>query len=568
VSVSGSGSQTFSLPLLSQSGITYSFSGNNKSPLLYAGFSQPFVNQAEYGSAYVGVNARLTPICDRLQPQRGGGFFCAVPYRYVVTVAGQTYQAVTVCPYRYVANGTSCYFGRSSVAGTLVVTIAGQTYNAITICDAWGTGKYSYQCTANHYEISSSYTGTLTISGTANVFIRTVIGPISGIGDGAPSGTYLCPSGTFVYGFGTNTRQNIRNDGAHIVIKEIYCAESFGMTTDTIRAVSLYPGGGGVCNQNEYVKGFASFRAQADRLNYSIPSTLYCGRLITPSTQVSADAFNILNYNNGNSYVFSAGLGSVKAIAGLTGSIGYGPGGAGGPRFEPNNFYSRRMPTLINGSCSATHYNCVAGSSANNVNGLGAYTWSCVGSGAGTTASCSEAKPPTAILSANPSIIDSGESAKLTWSSTDATSCASTNAFFSTGNAASNSNGVSVTPSSSTTYSIICSGPVGTSSPATATVTVRIPTVSITAVPNRVTSGSSTTVSWNATNVNTCTITRNNVIWQTLTANISRIVSGSVPDVITSQTTYIIMCTNNASASASATTATQVVNVVSSFQEF
>lgn len=47
---------------------------------------------------------------------------------------------------------------------------------------------------------------------------------------------------------------------------------------------------------------------------------------------------------------------------------------------------------IVNGSCSTTHYGCVSGTSASNVNGTSAYTWSCNGSGGGYTASCSELK--------------------------------------------------------------------------------------------------------------------------------------------------------------------------------
>lgn len=43
----------------------------------------------------------------------------------------------------------------------------------------------------------------------------------------------------------------------------------------------------------------------------------------------------------------------------------------------------------VNGVCSASHWNCSAGSSTNNA-GTGPWTWSCVGSGGGSTASCSE----------------------------------------------------------------------------------------------------------------------------------------------------------------------------------
>lgn len=183
---------------------------------------------------------------------------------------------------------------------------------------------------------------------------------------------------------------------------------------------------------------------------------------------------------------------------------------------------------------------------------------------------------PTATLSANPSTIDSGQSSTLSWSSARATSCTAVGGF-STGGATSGSASTGAL-SSTQNYRISCTGSAGTASSNIATVTVLVPTVSISASPDRVvTSGGgsggngSTTISWNATNVNTCTITKNGATWKTLTSSGSpRTLSGSAPDTVSGQTSYVMSCTNNASASADAVaaTATQVVNVVTSFRNF
>lgn len=178
---------------------------------------------------------------------------------------------------------------------------------------------------------------------------------------------------------------------------------------------------------------------------------------------------------------------------------------------------------------------------------------------------------PSATLSASPNTIDSGQSSTLTWSSTNSASCTAAGGF-STGNATSGS--VSVGPLTTTqNYQISCTGPGGSANSNIATVTVRVPTVTISAAPDRVASGGgggggTTTISWSATNVNACTITRNGVTWQSLTPDASRALSGSAPDTVTAQTTYAISCTNNASATAVAATATKIVNVVPSFSEF
>ena len=171
---------------------------------------------------------------------------------------------------------------------------------------------------------------------------------------------------------------------------------------------------------------------------------------------------------------------------------------------------------------------------------------------------------PTATLIPAQTIIDSGQSATLHWNATNATSC--TSGGFPTGGATTGS--ASVSPSTTSNYQVSCTGPGGTVSSNIATVTVRVPTVSIGATPTRVPAGGSITVSWTASNVNTCTIMRNGVLWKTLPADSSRALSGSASDTITTQTTYVISCTNNASSSATAATATQIVNVLQSFREF
>lgn len=207
---------------------------------------------------------------------------------------------------------------------------------------------------------------------------------------------------------------------------------------------------------------------------------------------------------------------------------------------------------------------------------------SCESGYAHTPGECAPASPPvpTATLSANPSTIDSGQSSNLFWSSTRATSCTSAGGF-DTGGATSNPPGGVSTGSltETTSYQITCSGSTGTSTPALATVTVLQPTATIIANPDRVNTGTgsggggtesaTTTLTWNATNVNTCAITRNGVPWLALTADTERVVSGSTADIITTQTAYKISCSNDASGSAAAAiAATEIVNIISSFQEF
>ena len=290
------------------------------------------------------------------------------------------------------------------------------------------------------------------------------------------------------------------------------------------------------------------------------------------SSLTSGTVSNNINYGTSNFYVYNSSqvpeLASVSATATCASGTGW------------NGTNCATISNPVNGSCSATHYNCASGSSANNVNGASAYTWDCVGSNGGSTASCSESNTgtgtmtgtlsatactiakdatscdstitwstqnpvatsgvrspwpsadthvsspdansgntpaaipynsrafylynngqllsqinvvvqcvsgtywndvacvtdnvtpsPTATLKANPSSILKGASSTLTWSSTNATSCSGTN--FSTGTGNPTSGNVSVSPSVTTTYGVVCIGSGG-QAPDQATVTVTV----------------------------------------------------------------------------------------------
>lgn len=182
---------------------------------------------------------------------------------------------------------------------------------------------------------------------------------------------------------------------------------------------------------------------------------------------------------------------------------------------------------------------------------------------------------PTITFYANPATINSGQSTALYWSSTNSTACNPTTGTsgFSTGGATQSpaagvSTGVLTTD---TNYDITCTGSGGSATKAT-TVTVLPPGVTISASPDRVPQGGQTTVSWNATNVKSCSIARNGAPWTpsgpkaNLTADKSGNVSGSAPDTINTTTSYVITCQD--ATAASTVSATGVVNVASGYGNF
>lgn len=134
------------------------------------------------------------------------------------------------------------------------------------------------------------------------------------------------------------------------------------------------------------------------------------------------------------------------------------------------------------------------------------YQISCTGPG-GTTVSdpisirVSETREPTATISVNPPSVREGEQVTVTWSSTDATSCQST--AFNTNGATSGS--LVLTPTQTTTYTIVCEGAQGRASGDVVIDVIEIPTATIDVSPPTVREGESTTISWSSTGASSCT---------------------------------------------------------------
>lgn len=109
--------------------------------------------------------------------------------------------------------------------------------------------------------------------------------------------------------------------------------------------------------------------------------------------------------------------------------------------------------------------------------------------------------PPTATFSVSPSVIKAGESAVLSWTTDNATSC---NITPDIGEVALNGT-INVQPEQSTRYTLTAIGPGGTITK-TATVTYIQPVVEIHADPEVLDEGETTTLTWVFSNADTCII--------------------------------------------------------------
>jgi RHS repeat-associated protein len=154
--------------------------------------------------------------------------------------------------------------------------------------------------------------------------------------------------------------------------------------------------------------------------------------------------------------------------------------------------------------------------------------------------------PPTVTLGAAPASIILGNSATLSWSSTNADSATIDQGIGSVPTAGS----ITITPTQTTTYTITVTGPGGTAT-ATAQVTViNPPTVQISASPETITKGGSATLTWSSTNAEQATIDQ----------GIGTVpVSGSITITPTQTTTYTIIVTGPGGTT-QATTQVSVVN--------
>jgi hypothetical protein len=144
---------------------------------------------------------------------------------------------------------------------------------------------------------------------------------------------------------------------------------------------------------------------------------------------------------------------------------------------------------------------------------------------------------PAVTFTAQPTSITSGSSSTLTWSSTNATSCAASGSW--TGPQGT-SGTQAVSPMSSTSYSLTCTG-VGGTTAASVQVTVNgatpepTPTVTLTANPIAIATGGASTLTWSSINAASCTASGG---WTGPQAT-----SGTYPVSPTSTTTYTLTCT-------------------------
>ncbi len=179
---------------------------------------------------------------------------------------------------------------------------------------------------------------------------------------------------------------------------------------------------------------------------------------------------------------------------------------------------------------------------------------------------CVGATSPQAFLYVDESTIAQGGSTMIRWSSVNASSCTGTG-FTAGGPSGGVSTGTLSAPGTYP-YQVVCTDTSGqVSPPASAVVTVLPPYgLTISATPARVSSGSTSSISWSAYGVQSCEVSGPGLTTVSGNADASNNFSTGSPQSVTinSQATFTITC----QAAGTSVSRSVVVNLLPSFQEF
>lgn len=161
---------------------------------------------------------------------------------------------------------------------------------------------------------------------------------------------------------------------------------------------------------------------------------------------------------------------------------------------------------------------------------------------------------PNATLTCTPSTctVPTGQSVTLNYTCTNSSS-----ATLSTFGSLSPVSSGTRSASAAGPYQLTCTGSGGPPASASRTVTLSNPTASITASPDRVQSGSTSSLTWTTSQCTNVSVTKNGAAFSTASSS-TNVSSG----VIVGQTTFTVSCDSGAA------TQSVIVNVLPSFEEF
>jgi hypothetical protein len=178
------------------------------------------------------------------------------------------------------------------------------------------------------------------------------------------------------------------------------------------------------------------------------------------------------------------------------------------------------------------------------------YVLTCAGAGGKAAQSATVSVSPhpsvTVSLSASPSTVASGGTSKLTWTSSNATSCTASGGW--SGTKVVNGSQATAALTSTATYGLTCTGKGGSATQSvTVSVTSPAPVVHLIASPSTVASGETSTLRWSSSNATSCVASG---AWGGTKA-----ISGSqTTSALTSSATYGLRCSGSGGSALQSTT--------------
>jgi hypothetical protein len=160
---------------------------------------------------------------------------------------------------------------------------------------------------------------------------------------------------------------------------------------------------------------------------------------------------------------------------------------------------------------------------------------------------------PSVSLDASSTTINAGNSATLTWTSSNATSCSASGVW--SGSEATSGTQSTGALEDDASYSLTCTGSGGTSPTASVAITVNaLPTAQLTATPTAVPVGGGSTLTWSSAHANACAATGD---WNGALA-----VSGTQgTGALTQNATYTLTCTGAGGTSSAVTSTVTIIPV-------
>ncbi|MCA9325826.1 hypothetical protein KDA23_07275 [Candidatus Saccharibacteria bacterium] len=188
------------------------------------------------------------------------------------------------------------------------------------------------------------------------------------------------------------------------------------------------------------------------------------------------------------------------------------------------------------------------------------YTLSCSNAGgsdsATTTVNVSSGGPsakPVVTISVSPASIGTGSSATISWSATNSpTSCTASGSWSGSKSASGSASTGVISSAGTNTYTLSCTNAVGTGSSSDTLTIIAVPVVSISVSPSSINTGSSSTISWNATNSpSSCTAGGS---WSGSKGSSGTATTGTISTA--GSYVYSLSCTNSGGTSSNSTTLT------------